>query len=148
MTTTKWNLVIIKDIKAIVKHKLKRNQKNTTVDHNITSYNKKICTREGTFRPDVGTVSCQGKFFSPGCRPQCLGPLGPLPCRLLHSWVQDFGNIVLHAKSSLSIDGSREGEDCRLGFAATPAESVRFCEGKGAVVVLGEEKARAARKRG
>jgi hypothetical protein len=144
MTATKWNLVIIKEIKAIAKHILKRNQKNTTVNHNITSYSKKICTREGTFRPDVGTVSCEGRFFSPGCRPQCLGPLGPLPRRLLH----EFGNIVLHANSSLSIEGSREGEDCRFGFAATPAESVRFCEGKGAVAVLGGEKARAARKRG
>jgi hypothetical protein len=62
--------------------------------------------------------------------------------------VHEFGNIVLHANSSLSIDGSRKGEDCRLGFAATPPESVRFCEGKGAVAVLGREKARAARKRG
>jgi hypothetical protein len=36
--------------------------------------------------------------------------------------MHDFGNIVLHANSSLSTNGSREGEDCRLGFAATPAE--------------------------
>jgi hypothetical protein len=45
--------------------------------------------------------------------------------------MHDFGNIVLHANSSLPIDGSREGEDCRLGFAATPAESVLVLQREG-----------------
>jgi hypothetical protein len=54
--------------------------------------------------------------------------------------MHDFGNIVLHANSSLSIDGSREGEDCRLGFAATPAESVLVLQREGLHRLFGRRK--------
>jgi hypothetical protein len=41
MTATKWNLVIIKEIKAITKHILKRNQKNTIVDQRLCGVSAK-----------------------------------------------------------------------------------------------------------